>query len=147
MYVYSEKSAKFTASKTYPPTTVGKLRAIVDPGWEPVRTASLCCVYQGLFWECWNTSDLRMHCIDTEALVFMFNGGSPYNFTIHSIFTRLCIYFFFNLYKQWNVPASLLSGTLGVSMQYILNSARPHGQKWWLVPTWRLYPKRYHAYS
>ena len=27
-----------------------------------------------------------MSCIDTEALVFMFNGGSPYNFTIHPIF-------------------------------------------------------------
>ncbi len=39
-----------------------------------------------------------MYCIDTEALVFMFNGG-----TIHP-----------------NVPASLLSGTLDVSMQYIL---------------------------
>ncbi len=28
---------------------------------------------------------LRMYCIDTEALVFMFNGGSPYGFTIHPI--------------------------------------------------------------
>ncbi len=35
MYVNPEKSAKFTASKTYPFTTVGKLKAIVDPGWEP----------------------------------------------------------------------------------------------------------------
>ncbi len=26
---------------------------------------------------------LRMYCIDTEALVFMFNGGSSYGFTIH----------------------------------------------------------------
>ncbi len=32
---------------------------------------------------------LRMYCIDTEALVFMFNGGSPYSFTIHPIFTRI----------------------------------------------------------
>ena len=35
MYVHSEKSTKFTASKTYPFTRVGKLKAIVDPGWEP----------------------------------------------------------------------------------------------------------------
>ena len=35
MYVHSEKSAKFTASKTYPFTRVGKLKAIVDLGWEP----------------------------------------------------------------------------------------------------------------
>ncbi len=34
---------------------------------------------------------LRMYCIDTEALVFMFNGGSPYGFTIHPIFTRICM--------------------------------------------------------
>ena len=27
---------------------------------------------------------LRMYCIDTEALVFMFNKGSPYGFTIHT---------------------------------------------------------------
>ncbi len=26
--------------------------------------------------------ELRMYCIDTEALVFMFNGGSPYGFTM-----------------------------------------------------------------
>ena len=31
---------------------------------------------------------LRMYCIDTKALVFMFNGGSPYGFTIHPIFTN-----------------------------------------------------------
>ncbi len=35
MYVHSEKLAKFAASKTYPFTTVGKLKAIVDPDWEP----------------------------------------------------------------------------------------------------------------
>ena len=35
MYVHSEKSAKFTASKNYPFTTVSKLKAIVDQGWEP----------------------------------------------------------------------------------------------------------------
>ena len=29
---------------------------------------------------------LRMYCIDTEALVFMFKEGSPYGFTIHPIF-------------------------------------------------------------
>ena len=28
---------------------------------------------------------LRMYCIDTEALVFMFNGGSSYSFTIHQV--------------------------------------------------------------
>ncbi len=26
---------------------------------------------------------LRMYCIDIEALVFMFNGGSSYGFAIH----------------------------------------------------------------
>ncbi len=30
-----------------------------------------------------------MYCIDTEALVFMFNGGSPCGFTIHPIFNGL----------------------------------------------------------
>ncbi len=30
-----------------------------------------------------------MYCIDTEALVFMFNGGSSYGFTINPIFTRI----------------------------------------------------------
>ncbi len=35
MYVNSEKSAKFTASKTYSFTRLGKLKATVDPGWEP----------------------------------------------------------------------------------------------------------------
>ncbi len=35
MYVHSEKSSEFTASKSYPFTSVGKLKAIVDPGWEP----------------------------------------------------------------------------------------------------------------
>ena len=30
-----------------------------------------------------------MYCIDTKALVFMFNGGTPYGFTIHPIFTRI----------------------------------------------------------
>ena len=35
MYVHSEKSAKFTASKLYLFTRVGKLKAIVDRGWEP----------------------------------------------------------------------------------------------------------------
>ena len=29
-----------------------------------------------------------MYCIDTEALVLMFNGGSYYGFTIHPIFRR-----------------------------------------------------------
>ncbi len=34
---------------------------------------------------------LRMYCIDTEALVFVFNGGSSYSFTIHPIFIRICM--------------------------------------------------------
>ncbi len=34
---------------------------------------------------------LRMYCIDTEALVFMFNGGTSYGFTIHTIFTWICM--------------------------------------------------------
>ena len=39
-----------------------------------------------------------MYCIDTEALVFMINGGSPYGFTIHPIFTGICM-----LEKQYQV--------------------------------------------
>ncbi len=35
MYDHSEKSAKFAASKSYPFTNVGKLKAIVDPGSQP----------------------------------------------------------------------------------------------------------------
>ncbi len=38
-----------------------------------------------------NKQSLRMYCIDTEALVFMFNGGSSYGSTIHPIFTRICM--------------------------------------------------------
>ncbi len=34
---------------------------------------------------------LRMYCIDTEAIVFMFNGGSSHGLTIHPIFTRICM--------------------------------------------------------
>ncbi len=34
---------------------------------------------------------LRMYCIDNEALVFMFNGGSSYDFTIPLIFTGICM--------------------------------------------------------
>ncbi len=44
---------------------------------------------------------LRMYCIDTEALVFMFNGGSPYGFTIHSIFTRICMLGWYTLKSMW----------------------------------------------
>ncbi len=35
MYDHSEKSVKFAASKSYPFTIVGKLKAIVDPGSKP----------------------------------------------------------------------------------------------------------------
>ncbi len=35
---------------------------------------------------------LRMYCIDTKALVFMFNEGSSYGFTIPSIFIPLLVY-------------------------------------------------------
>ncbi len=52
-----------------------------------------------------------MYCIDIEALVFIFNGGSSYGFIFHPIFT---------IYK-WKAHASWLSGTPGLSMQYILN--------------------------
>ncbi len=51
MYIHSEKSARFTASKTYPFTRVGKLKATVDPGWEPgFKEQGLVAyaVYQGL---------------------------------------------------------------------------------------------------
>ncbi len=37
MHGHSEKLGKFTASKSesYPCILVGKLKAMVDPGWEP----------------------------------------------------------------------------------------------------------------
>ena len=35
MYDHSEKSSKFSASKSYPFTSVGKLKATVDPGSQP----------------------------------------------------------------------------------------------------------------
>ncbi len=58
-----------------------------------------------------------MYCIDTEALVFMFNGGSPYGFTIHPIFTRIC-------------------GTPALSMQYIIKEfySRLEGVKTATIP-------------
>ncbi len=53
MYDHSEKSAKFAASKSYPFTSVGKLKAIIDQGFPArghlVRNGSLCCVYPGLY--------------------------------------------------------------------------------------------------
>ncbi len=48
-----------------------------------------------------------MYCIDTEALVFMFNGGSSYGFAFYLI--------------NKIAHASWFSGTPGLSMQYILN--------------------------
>ncbi len=35
MYDHSKKSEKFAASKSYPFTRVGKLKATVDPGSQP----------------------------------------------------------------------------------------------------------------
>ncbi len=35
MHGHSEKLGKFTASKSYPCILVGKLKAMVDLGWEP----------------------------------------------------------------------------------------------------------------
>ena len=45
-------------------------------------------------------TDLRMYCIDTEAIAFIFTGGSSYSFTIHldPIFTSTSIQL---SYKQW----------------------------------------------
>ncbi len=37
----------------------------------------------------WQLGKLKMYCIDTKALVFIFNGGTPYGFTIRPIFTRI----------------------------------------------------------
>ncbi len=45
---------------------------------------------------------LRMYCIDTEALVFMFNGGSLYGFTIHPILTQSCFSSFEKQYQVFN---------------------------------------------
>ncbi len=74
---------------------------------------------------------LRMYCIDPQALVFMFNGGSSCTFTIHSVVTRICT----NHYPLkcsevcFEVQRSAYFAALGlhcrrtwVSMQYILNS-------------------------
>ena len=55
---------------------------------------------------------LRMYCIDTEALVFMFNEGSSYGFTIHPIFTRICM-----LYEVFNG----LDGLKGPLLVYIIH--------------------------
>ncbi len=35
MHGQSKKLRKFTASKSYPFILVGKLKAMVDPGWQP----------------------------------------------------------------------------------------------------------------
>ncbi len=55
-----------------------------------------------------------MYCIDTRAIAFMFNGGSSCGSTTHPIDTKS--------YKLWNMHRTLLSDTLGLSMQYILKS-------------------------
>ncbi len=34
---------------------------------------------------------LRMYCIDTGAIAFMFNGGSSCGSTIHPIDTKICV--------------------------------------------------------
>ncbi len=47
-----KKIGKFTASKSYPCILVGKLKAMLDPGWQPgghlVRNGHLCWGNQGL---------------------------------------------------------------------------------------------------
>ena len=48
------------------------------------QAATLGCPSRTKFWSsdfCF-APKLRMYCIDTDALVFIFNGGSPYGFTI-----------------------------------------------------------------
>ncbi len=35
MHGHSKKLGQFTASKSYPCILVGKLKAMVDPGWQP----------------------------------------------------------------------------------------------------------------
>ncbi len=77
-------------------------------------------------------STLRMYCIDTEALVFMCNGGSSYSFTIHPIFTRIFfigldglkgpLLVYINHINNEKQNASWLSGNPALSMQYILKS-------------------------
>ncbi len=51
MHGHSEKLEKFTASKSYPCILVGKLKAMVDLGWQRghlVRNGNLCWDIQGL---------------------------------------------------------------------------------------------------
>ncbi len=52
---------------------------------------------------------LRMYCIDTEALVFMCNGGSPYGFTIHPIFTRICMLYTNHINNKKHVHHAFLA--------------------------------------
>ncbi len=42
---------------------------------------------------------LRMYCIDTGAIAFMFNGGSSRDSTIHRIDTKICVLSFFLMKK------------------------------------------------
>ncbi len=55
---------------------------------------------------------LRMYCIDTEALVFMFNGGSPYGFTIPPINNKK------HVHHGFLAPQPYLCST---SLNYVLN--------------------------
>ncbi len=54
-------------------------------------------------------TNLRMYCIDTEALVFMFNGGSPYGLTIHPIFTRICMLYTNHINNEKHVHHGFLA--------------------------------------
>ncbi len=40
MHGHSEKLEKFTASKSYPCILIGKLKTMVDPGWDGSRGSS-----------------------------------------------------------------------------------------------------------
>ncbi len=67
-----------------------------------------------------------MHCTDPRAITFMFNGGSSYTSTIHSRHQKLHGIDQVFLVKVLSVKnnETLLSGTLALSIQYILDVAQ-----------------------
>ena len=43
--------------------------------------------------------ELRMYCIDTGAIAFMFNGGSFCGLTIHPIDTKICMVYLYVVFS------------------------------------------------
>ncbi len=60
-----------------------------------------------------------MYCIDTEALVFMFNGGSPYGFTIHHINNEKHVHHGFQAPRPYLCSTSLIVGCTHSDHKYL----------------------------